>query len=138
MKVCFVCNRKLGFVHEPFSNYTLNKEHRESPKGFKDDSLLCWECVDSLPKINDKVIQRKEPKPTAQGQSNTKTLPSSESDMIWILPILAGVIGGVIMYFILKDEDIDRAKLGLYVGIIISIVSGVALAILWWASLLII
>jgi len=129
MKVCFVCDRKLGFVHEPFNNYTLNEEQRKSPKGFKDDSLLCRECVDSLPKINEEVIQRKEPKPepkpTAQGLSNTKALPSSESDMIWILPILAGVIGGVIMYFILKDGDKDRALKGLYVGVAINVISAI-------------
>jgi len=139
MKVCFVCDRKLGFVHEPFNNYTLNEEHRESPKGFKDDSLLCRECVDSLPKIKEEVIQRKEPKKESK-QNITKSgklLPSEPSQMVWLLPILFGCIGGVIMYVLLKDEDVDRAKLGLYVGIIISIVSGVAVAILWWASLIV-
>ena len=140
MKVCFVCDRKLGFVHEPYGKYTLSVEHREIPKGFKDDSLLCRECLDSLPKIKEEVIQRKEPKkePKQNITKSGKLLPSKPSLMIWLLPILLGCIGGLIMYLLLKDEDVDRAKLGLYVGIIISIVSGIALAILWWASLLMI
>jgi len=102
-KLCFVCDRKLGFVHEPFNNYTLNEEHRESPKGFKDDSLLCRECVDSLPKIKEEVIQRKEPK--KESKQNKKLDMGEKPSAAWYLaPILMGIIGSVIMWYVLKDE----------------------------------
>ncbi len=103
-KLCFVCDRKLGFMHEPFNNYTLNEEHRESPKGFKDDSLLCRECVDSLPKIKEEVIQRKEPK--KESKQNKKLDMGEKPSAAWYLaPILMGIIGSAIMWYVLKDED---------------------------------
>ena len=35
------------------------------------------------------------------------------------------------MYLLLKDEDMDRAKLGLYIGIMITIVPVILVAIIW-------
>jgi len=67
----------------------------------------------------------KESKPEPKSTTPTQTLPSSQSDMIWILPILLGWIGGVIMYFVLKDEDKERGLKGLYVGVIISVITSI-------------
>jgi len=137
-KACFVCDKKLGFVHEPFGKYTLGVEHREIPKGFKDDSALCKDCLESQPKIKGVIIQREEPKkePKPTRTKSGKAIPSNPSLLIWLLPILLGCIGGLIMYLVLKDEDIDRAKLGLYVGIAITICSGIVAVIIWLTSLL--
>lgn len=38
----------------------------------------------------------------------------------YILPILLGFIGGIIMYFFIKNEDPDTAKHGLKIGFIVS------------------
>jgi hypothetical protein len=40
----------------------------------------------------------------------------------YLLPIFLGFIGGLIMFFVLKDEDRGRAKGGLKLGIILSVI----------------
>ena len=42
------------------------------------------------------------------------------------------------MYLLLKDEDMDRAKLGLYIGIMITIVPVILVAIIWGGFVIII
>jgi len=50
-----------------------------------------------------------------------------KSSWWFLLPILFGVIGGVIAYFVIKDDDFRRAKSCLYLGIILT---GIGLAII--------
>ncbi|MGI0011627.1 MAG: hypothetical protein ACREAE_09535 [Nitrosopumilaceae archaeon] len=54
----------------------------------------------------------------SSGTTSTKR-PSS----VWyLLPIFFGIIGGLIMFFVIKDEDRKMAKKGLIVGIILSFI----------------
>ena len=59
---------------------------------------------------------------------------------IWyLLPIFFGFVGGMAMFFVLKDEDRQLAKNGVKVGAILTIVLVVVIATLWsvlFASLL--
>jgi uncharacterized BrkB/YihY/UPF0761 family membrane protein len=59
---------------------------------------------------------------------------------IWyLLPIFFGFVGGMAMFFVLKDEDRQLAKNGVKVGAILTIVLIVVIATLWgvlFASLL--
>jgi len=48
----------------------------------------------------------------------------SRSNMWYLLPICVGLIGGVIAYFILRHDDLKKAKYCLVIGII-SVVIGV-------------
>jgi hypothetical protein len=55
----------------------------------------------------------------------------------YLLPIFLGIIGGLIMFFVIKDEDRNMAKKGLILGIILTAV-GVVLSFvlfLWLAAL---
>ena len=59
---------------------------------------------------------------------------------IWyLLPIFFGFVGGMAMFFVLKDEDRQLAKNGVKVGAILTIVLIFVIALLWgvlFASLL--
>jgi uncharacterized BrkB/YihY/UPF0761 family membrane protein len=53
---------------------------------------------------------------------------------IWyLLPIFFGFLGGMAMFFVLKDEDRQLAKNGVKVGAILTIVLVVVIATLWGA-----
>jgi hypothetical protein len=45
------------------------------------------------------------------------------SNLWFLLPILFNIIGGVIAYFIIKDDDPSKAKNCLWLGIILSAIS---------------
>ncbi|HEV2193305.1 MAG TPA: hypothetical protein VGR54_06795 [Nitrosopumilaceae archaeon] len=45
------------------------------------------------------------------------------SSLWFLLPILFNIIGGVIAYFIIKDDDPSKAKNCLWLGIILSVIS---------------
>lgn len=57
----------------------------------------------------------------------------------YLLPIFFGFVGGMAMFFVLKDEDRQLAKNGVKVGAILTIVLIFVIALLWsvlFASLL--
>ena len=45
------------------------------------------------------------------------------SKVWYLVPIFFGIIGGLVMYLVLKDEDRKMAKKGLVLGIILTVVS---------------
>jgi prolipoprotein diacylglyceryltransferase len=57
----------------------------------------------------------------------------------YLLPIFFGFLGGMAMFFVLKDDDRQLAKNGVKVGAILTIVWVFVIALLWsvlFASLL--
>ena len=44
------------------------------------------------------------------------------SNMWYLLPVLAGLIGGVIAYWVLRHDDPKKAKKCVYIGIALAIV----------------
>jgi len=49
-------------------------------------------------------------------------LPKKSPSKAWyLLPIFFTIIGGLIMYLVLKDDDRRMAKKGLYLGIILTV-----------------
>jgi len=44
------------------------------------------------------------------------------SSAIWILPILLGIIGGLIMYFVIVNDDKSKAQNGLILGVILTVI----------------
>ena len=46
----------------------------------------------------------------------------SRSSMWYLFPILVGLIGGVIAYWVLRHDDPKKAKKCLYVGIALAII----------------
>jgi len=117
-------------MDDTFGKYTLSQGEYSIPKGIGDEDVICYDCLQSQqkleqPKREESKPRSKESKPELKPTAPSQALPSSESNMIWILPILLGWIGGVIMFFVLKDEDKERGLKGLYVGIVISVISAI-------------
>jgi signal peptidase I len=52
------------------------------------------------------------------------------SDVWYLLPIIIGIIGGLIFYLVIKDDDKEKAIKGLIIGIIMSVVSIILYVIL--------
>ncbi len=48
------------------------------------------------------------------------------SGLWYLLPIIFGIIGGVIAYFVIKQDDPGKAKNCLYLGIVLLIIDIVA------------
>ncbi len=48
------------------------------------------------------------------------------SGLWYLLPIIFGIIGGIIAYFVIKQDDPDKAKNCLYLGIVLLIIDIVA------------
>ena len=53
------------------------------------------------------------------------------SNIWYLLPIFFGFVGGMAMFFVLKDEDRQLAKNGVKVGSILTIAWVVIIALLW-------
>ena len=53
------------------------------------------------------------------------------SGLWYLLPIFFGIIGGVIAYFVIKQDDPDKAKNCLYLGIIITAIGAAAHLVFW-------
>ena len=61
--------------------------------------------------------------------------PRIRSRWWYLLPIFFKVIGGVIAYFILRDDDPKKAKNCLLLGIILGVI-GIAIDLMFGATLL--
>jgi uncharacterized membrane protein YeaQ/YmgE (transglycosylase-associated protein family) len=46
----------------------------------------------------------------------------SRSNLWFLLPILLGLIGGIIAFFVLRQDDPSKAKNCLYLGIVLAII----------------
>ena len=59
-------------------------------------------------------------------------LSSDKPTKAWyLMPILLTWLGGVIMYFAVRDKDQSMANKGLILAIVLTVVFGVIFAILW-------
>ncbi len=54
------------------------------------------------------------------------TQETRRSGLWYLLPIIFGIIGGVIAYFVIKQDDPIKAKNCLYLGIVLLIIDIVA------------
>ena len=59
----------------------------------------------------------------------------SRSGAWYLLPILLGIIGGVIAYFVIKEDDVKKAKNCLYLGIALTVIWFVIPAIVGLSAL---
>jgi len=51
---------------------------------------------------------------------------NKRSGLWYLLPIFIGIIGGVIAYFVIKDDDPSKAKNCLYLGIVLLVIDIIA------------
>ena len=65
------------------------------------------------------------------GETNVSNLTKKRSKWWFLLPILFHIIGGVIAYFVIRDDDPKLAKNCLLLGIIISAIEIAFVAAFW-------
>ena len=57
---------------------------------------------------------------------SSENTTKSHSGMWYLAPIFLGILGGIVMYLVIKDDDPKMAKKGLIVGLILTAVSVIA------------
>ena len=104
-KSCFLCDKKLGFLADTFGKYALSQEEHSIPKGFGDEDVICLDCLESQQKLEE--LKREESKPKRKESKPNKKLDMGEkpSTAWYLAPILMGIIGSAIMWYVLKDEN---------------------------------
>jgi len=122
-RICFLCNGKVS--SNPFRAYSKNDlkdDERIIPEGMSDKDKVCSNCF-----FHRKDVRRKGTSDAgypAEGEESHYTKKPTSSG-IWILPILLGFVGGLIMYFIIVNDDKPKAENGLVLGIVLTIITGI-------------
>jgi len=111
---CFYCKKEMGtfathYDHQDFLNSDLNP-----PSGIGKDDKICQNCFNQLRR------QQTEKQPGEIG-------PTS---LLYLVPIFMGILGGILMYIAVKDENHKMANNGMIVGVIITIISIIVYAVL--------
>ena len=55
-------------------------------------------------------------------ENNTNIVRKNPSKAWYLLPIFFGLLGGLIMFFVLKDENRQMAKNGVILGVVLTVV----------------
>jgi hypothetical protein len=55
-------------------------------------------------------------------ENNTNIARKNPSKAWYLLPIFFGLLGGLIMFFVLKDENRQMAKNGVILGVVLTVV----------------
>jgi len=112
MGECFSCQKKIHILSRQGdkkfiirNGYIPNEKMAESDK-------LCQSCLDEIKRTQTQVKT-----------SDKKISEEKRRSGFWyLLPILFGIIGGVIAYFVIKQDDQKKAKNCLYLGIVLLII----------------
>jgi len=131
---------------DTFGKYALSQEEFSIPKGFGDEDVICLDCLESQQKLEESKRQEskpngKEPKPSREESKPNKKLDMDEkpSTAWYLAPILMGIIGSAIMWYVLKDENHpDSPKMvekGWVIGIALTLIQvAIALISIVWTS----
>jgi len=106
---CFVCKKKLSVFDDRTKKKWIQEEGGIPPEGMSDEDVLCIECLDLIRegKQPRKVVTEKEkPRPTS---------------LLYLVPIFMGLLGGILMYIAVKDQNQEMANEGMLVGLIITL-----------------
>lgn len=80
-------------------------------------------------------LQKETPTPSPRIRPSRPSYPTYEEEptALWYLvPLLFGIIGGIIAYVAVKDEDIGMAELLLWEGIIVTFIGIIAILAVYW------
>lgn len=104
MASCFGCNKKLEFFDKRANKKLILKAGGILPEGMSDNDVLCDECLEPIRKTMQEV----------------GVLPRRKlgSGWVYVLPIFFSIIGGLIVYFALRNRDPKLAKNCLNLGFI--------------------
>ena len=138
MTNCFLCNGQVSSL--PFRAYSkddLKDDERMIPEGMSDKDRVCSRCFDHNKDIR-KISDSEYPQNIEKSQQNVEEshyVKKPTSSGIWILPILLGFVGGLIMYFIIMNDDKPKAQNGLVLGIVLTIIPAIIYFVFFAAAI---
>ncbi len=132
-RICFLCNGKVSSnPFRAYSNNDLKDDERIIPEGMSDKDKVCSRCFDHNKDIR-KISGLEYPQNEEEEESHYVKKPTSSA--IWILPILLGFVGGLIMYFIIMNDDKPKAQNGLVLGIVLTIIPAIIYFVFFAAAI---
>ena len=120
---CFVCKKKLSVFNDRAYKKWIQREGAIPPEGMGDKDVVCIECHEHIRKGKQErngITEKEKPRPTS---------------LLYLLPIFMGLLGGILMYIAVKDQNQEMANTGMLVGVIITIIGIIFYAIIFYAGL---
>jgi len=110
---CDQCGKEIGFLREVYSFNDFQDAKVPFPVNSSKDAKFCSDCFNSL------------------RDAYRKTIPKRPTGALYLLPIFMGLLGGVLMYIAVKDQDQGMANSGMWVGVILTFFQVVAFLFYW-------
>ena len=118
---CFVCKKKLSVLNDRAKKKWIQGEGRIPPEGMGDEDVLCIECLELI----------------REGKQPRKDVTEKEkpTSLLYLVPIFMGLLGGILMYIAVKDQNQEMANAGMFVGVFITIIGITFYAIILYLGL---
>ncbi len=114
MTNCHICKKELGSSDDSYNSTFLNdvqlQEKLKNQTGMSENDVICYDCA--------KRVEKKIKENTKMNLADVKIKPTP---LLWLVPIFMGLIGGILMYIAVKDEDQAKANNSILVGILSSV-----------------
>ncbi len=120
---CFVCKKKLGVLSDRAKKEWIQGEGVIPPEGMGDEDVLCIECFELIRKAKQPrkdVTEKEKPRPTS---------------LLYLVPIFMGLLGGILMYIAVKDQNQEMANDGMFVGVLITFIGIFLFVIIFFTGL---
>ena len=56
--------------------------------------------------------------------------------LLYLVPVFMGLLGGILMYIAVKDQDQEMANDGMFIGTVISIAEVAIFIVIWFGSII--
>ena len=116
--ICFSCKEEKGTFATDYESKNLVNENVNPPSGFGENDKICQNCFNKL-----KKEQMKE-HPGEVGPTR----------FLYLAPIFMGILGGILMYIAVKEDNREMANTGMIVGVIFTIIGIIFYAIILFAG----
>ena len=114
---CFSCNKKITAFDARGSKKQVEDKGFQIPNGMSDDDKLCQGCLDKIREAQVGGFVS-----TLEEVEHSKNGINRPTRWWYLVPIFLGILGGLIMYLIVKDDDKKMAKNGLILSIVLTVI----------------
>ena len=114
MTNCYICKKELGSSIDQyglsFLKNTLQQEKLKTQTGMSENDVICYDCA--------KRAERRLGENIDMNLADIKVKPTP---LLWLIPVFMGLLGGILMYIAVKDEDQRKANNAILVGLLSTI-----------------
>ena len=116
---CFLCGKKVGALSSTFDFFT---NFRQSLEGMTVYDTLCSHCSSNCGELSsqEKLSELKETEGYEKISKLKKTESQGNSNLWYLCPIFLGIMGGLLMFVALRNENEHMARKGLVLSLILS------------------